>query len=249
MAAPKNRQPARHTPARARKVERVYGQQLRQIARYINTIVKGFDVTDETVYPSITTALRSYADSLGPWATSAAQRVLIDIALRDEKTWMTYSDDMSKALKDEIRNAPTGAVMQRLLSDQIELIKSLPLQAAQRIGQLVIDAQIDGTRAADLVDAILASGQVSMSRANMIARTEVARAASALTQARAEHIGSDGYIWRTSGDADVRQDHKDLNGRFIRWDSPPIADKASGVRAHAGCIYYCRCYPEPVIPD
>ena len=39
----------RHTPNRARKVEKKYGRQLRQIASHVDSIIKGFDVTDETI--------------------------------------------------------------------------------------------------------------------------------------------------------------------------------------------------------
>ena len=48
------------------------GKQMRQISSYIDSIVKGFDVQDETVYPSIVTALRKYADSLDMWARHAS---------------------------------------------------------------------------------------------------------------------------------------------------------------------------------
>lgn len=49
-----------YTEPSIRKVEKKYGRQLRQIAGHIDSIIKGFDVTDETVYPSIVTALRKY---------------------------------------------------------------------------------------------------------------------------------------------------------------------------------------------
>ena len=238
----------RHTPARARKVERRYGQQLRKIASYIDTIVKGFDVTDTTVYPSIVTALRKYAESLDIWAHQAAGRVLTDIALRDEKTWMVYAQDMSRGLRDEIRNADTGKVFQELMADHVNLIKSLPLKAAQRVHELAIEGVSDGRRASEIAALILESGDVSESLANTIARTEVSRASSLFTQVRAEAIGSVGYIWRCSG-TDTREDHLLLKDQFFRWDSPPIADRRTGARAHAGCIYNCMCYPEPVIPE
>jgi len=90
------------------------------------------------------------------------------------------------------------------------------------------------------------SGDVARSRALLIARTEVTRTATTLTQARAEHIGSEGYIWRTAGDGDVRPSHRAMNGKFVRWDSPPTLDNLTG---HAGCVPNCRCYAEPVIPD
>ena len=230
-------------------MEKKYGQQLRKISGYIDSIIKGFDVTDETVYPSIVTALRKYAESLDVWAVNASSRILMDVALRDEKTWLIHAKDMSIGVKHQIRNTDVGAVMQRLLADQVGLIKSLPLNAAQRVQDLATRAVIEGGRADELSGLIMAIGGVTKARANTIARTEVSRATTMFTQARAESLGSDGYIWRTSEDSDVRHDHNELNGVFVPWGKPPIADKRTGTRAHAGCIWNCRCYPEPVIPE
>lgn len=230
-------------------MEKKYGPQLRKISGYIDSIIKGFDVQDETVYPSIVTALRKYAESLDVWAVNASSRILMDVALRDERTWLIHAKDMSIGVKHQIRNTDVGAVMQKLLADQVGLIKSLPLTAAQRIQDLATRAVIEGGRADEISGLIMAIGGVTKARANTISRTEVSRATTLFTKARAEALGSDGYIWRTSEDSDVRHDHQELNGQFIRWDKPPIADKRTGTRAHAGCIWNCRCYPEPVIPE
>lgn len=239
----------RHTPNRARKVEKKYGRQLRQIASYVDSIIKGFDVTDETVYPSIVTALRKYAESLDIWAKNASSKIIMDIALRDERTWLEYSKDMSVGIRKEIRETDIGMIVQQEVERQVGLIKSLPLEAAQRVQDLSIRAIIEGGRADEISGLIMATGQVTKARADTIARTEVSRASTIFTQARAEALGSEGYIWRSSEDADVRDRHKELNGKFFKWDNPPIADEKSGIRAHAGCIWNCRCYPEPVIPE
>ena len=226
-----------------------YSQQLRKIAGYVDTIVKGFDVKDETVYPSMVTALRKYAESLDVWAKHASGKIIMDVALRDEQTWLIYAKDMSRGLRDQIRNSDIGAVYQEMLDRQVGLIKSLPLNAAQRVQDLATRAVIEGGRADEISSLIMATGDVTKARANTIARTEISRATTLFTQARAEALGSDGYIWRTSEDSDVRHDHNELNGVFVPWDKPPIADKRTGTRAHAGCIWNCRCYPEPVIPE
>lgn len=223
-----------------------YGSQLRKIASYIDTLVKGFDVDDPTVYPSIVTALRRYAETLDLWAHNAAGNILMDVALRDEKTWLIYAQDLSKGVKDQIRNTDIGATYQQLLAQQVRLIKSLPLEAAQRVHDLSTRALIEGGRASEISSLIMATGRVTKARANTIARTEVSRAASVFTQARAEALGSDGYIWRTSEDSDVRQSHREMNGKFVSWDKPPTLDRLTG---HAGCLPNCRCYPEPVIPE
>ncbi len=230
-------------------MEKKYGRQLRQIAGYIDSIIKGFDVTDETVYPSIVTALRKYAESLDVWAVNASSRILMDVALRDEKTWLIHAKDMSIGVKHQIRNTDVGVVMQKLLADQVGLIKSLPLNAAQRVQDLATRAVIEGGRADELSGLIMAIGGVTKSRANTIARTEISRATTLFTQSRAEALGSDGYIWRDSGDSDVRHRHAELNGQYVPWDKPPVVDIKSGRRAHAGCDINCRCYPEPVIPE
>lgn len=226
-----------------------YSQQLRKIASYIDTLVKGFDVNDPRSYPLITASLNEYANTLHHWAHNTAGRIMMDVALRDEKTWLIYAKDLSRGIRDEIRSTDIGAVYQQLLNEQVNLIKSLPLGAAQRVQDLATRSVIEGMRASEIAGLILATGEVTKSRANTIARTEISRAQTTFTQARAQNLKSEGYIWRTSEDADVRHDHQELNGKFIPWDAPPIADKRTGARAHAGCIYNCRCYPEPVIPE
>lgn len=208
--------------------------------------MRGFDVNDPRTYPLITASLNEYANTLHFWAENTAGRIITDVALRDEKTWMLYAQDLSRGMRDQIRNTDTGAVYQELLNKQVHLIKSLPLEAAQRVQDLSTRALIEGGRASDIAGLIMASGHVAKSRADTIARTEVSRASSVFTQARAENLGSDGYIWRDSRRIDVRPSHREMNGKFVLWAEPPTLDKLTG---HAGCLPNCYCYPEPVIPE
>lgn len=233
-------------PRLARKIEIRYSQQLRKVAGYVDAIVKGFDVNDPQSWPLIRASLNEYSNTLQFWAESTAGRIITDVALRDEKTWLIYAQDLSRGMRDQIRNTDIGAVYQQLLNEQVSLIKSLPLNAAQRVHDLSTRALIEGNRASDISNLIMATGQVTKARANTIARTEVSRASSVFTQARAENLGSEGYIWRTSDDLDVRPSHRAMNGKFVKWDEPPTLDKMTG---HAGCLPNCRCYCEPVIPE
>ena len=233
-------------PVRASRAERQYQSSLSQVARQVGSIINGFPPGDPAAEPTITTMLDRYADLLNDWAVSTASKMLVEVNQQDRKAWAVMTENMSKALRDEIRNAPTGQVMQGLLAEQVTLIKSIPLDAAKRVHELTLQGIEDGTRASEIAKEIQRSGEVSESKAKLIARTEVARTASTLTEARARSVGSEGYIWRTSGDSDVRHSHAEMNGKFVRWDSPPTLDKMTG---HAGCFPNCRCYPEPVIPE
>ncbi|WP_256579573.1 phage minor head protein [Pseudomonas sp. NC02] len=233
-------------PVRASRAERQYQSSLSQVARQVGSIINGFPPGDPAAEPTITTMLDRYADLLNDWAVSTASKMLVEVNQQDRKAWAVMTENMSKALREEIRNAPTGRVMQGLLAEQVTLIKSIPLDAAKRVHELTLQGIEDGTRASEIAKEIQRSGEVSESKAKLIARTEVARTASTLTEARARSVGSEGYIWRTSGDSDVRHSHAEMNGKFVRWDSPPTLDKMTG---HAGCFPNCRCYPDPVIPE
>jgi SPP1 gp7 family putative phage head morphogenesis protein len=85
-------------------------------------------------------------------------------------------------------------------------------------------------------------------RATLIARTETARSASVLVQARSEYIGAEQYIWQTAGDWKVRPGHRKLNRSVQRWDSPPLSDPPD-YHSHPGQIFNCRCVALPIIPE
>lgn len=233
---------------RVRRAERMFARQLLAVAHSCGRMAKLYDPDrPETVHWLVGT-LREYASSIEPWAEAAGERMLAEVARRDAQAWARHSANMSVALRREIQQAPTGELMRVLLSEQVELITSLPREAAARVQELAVRSVEAGERPGTVAEEILRTGEVAESRARLIARTEVARASSKLTEARARYIGSEGYIWRTAGDRDVRPQHRALNGRYFDWDSPPVAG-SSGERAHAGQIYNCRCVPEPVVPE
>jgi len=236
-------------PVKTQRIEQRYALQLRKVAQQVGSIIQPFTPGDMSQVPTIEQLLKAYSDMLKGWATQTASNMLMDVALRDEQTWQTVAKDLSRGLREEIRNAPTGRVMRQLLADQVDLIQSIPIEAAQRVHRLTLAGLEDSTRFQEIAKEIRNSTGVAESRAVLIARTEVARTSTTLTQARAESIGADSYIWRTSGDSTVRSDHKKLNGKIFQWNNPPVADERSGERAHPGCIYNCRCYAEPIIPD
>lgn len=234
--------------SKVRKGESAYAVNLRKIAKHIGDLVDAFNPNDASQIKDLENALRRYADLLTPWARMTAKRMLVDVSRRDEKVWKEYTTYLGVNLRNEIYNAPTGQVMMDLMNDQVALITSLPLEAAKRVHELAIGALYQGDRANEIAAEIMKTGEVTRSRANLIARTEVGRAATTLTQARAEYVGSSGYIWRTAHDLDVRPLHKKLDGTFHTWDDPPVSGER-GERSHPGCIYNCRCYVEVVLPD
>lgn len=233
---------------RVRRGESAYAVNLRKIAQFIQHLVEGIDPYNASEMRELEVALRRYSNLLGPWARMTARRMLVDVSRRDQNVWREYANFLGVNLRQEIYQAPIGEVMRDLMNEQVRLITSLPLDAATRVHELAIGSLYEGARASEIADEIMRTGEVTRSRANLIARTEVGRAATTLTQARAQYVGSSGYIWRTAHDSDVRPVHRELDGTFHKWNDPPVAER-SGMKYHAGAGPNCRCYCEPVLPD
>lgn len=234
-----------------RKAERTYARQLRGVARQINAIVKAFapngSVNDLNAMQS---TLARYSELLRPWARAVGAGMLSEVSRRDETAWFEHGAEMGRLLREEIRTAPTGDMLREMLERQVSLITSLPIEAGQRVHKLTTESLINSSRASEIAKEILRTGEVTESRAILIARTETARTAASLTQARAQHVGSTHYIWHTATDSDVRPGHKAMNGRVFRWDSPPEVEENGRYMRHGpGEIWNCRCWAEPVIPD
>ncbi|MFG1399845.1 phage head morphogenesis protein [Roseixanthobacter pseudopolyaromaticivorans] len=233
---------------RSRKEEARYGRQLRQIAKHIDDLTRAiYQPGDTEAASTLESLLRRYSETIAPWAEAVASRMIAEVDARDRETWNRAARQMGDQLRNDLRHSPTGGVVRTRLSEQVTLIKSLPLEAAQRVHELTVEGIANGTRAKEIAAEIMRSGEVSKARATLIARTEVSRTATELTRARALHVGSTHFIWRTVGDSDVRPTHKALNGKVFRWDDPPECDP--GHHALPGAIWNCRCYPEPIITD
>jgi SPP1 gp7 family putative phage head morphogenesis protein len=233
----------------ARQAESSYNTRLRQVARQVDAIVRG--IAPDGVVPNdgaLRRTLAGYAEMLEPWAQAVARYMFADVARRNAKAWKEIGGEMSRALQAEIAHAPTGMLYSALQAEQVTLIKSLPLKAAERIHELTTGALYSSARPDEVAKEILRTGNVTASRATLIARTEVSRTASNLTQARAMFVGSPGYTWRTSRDADVRETHQAMEGKYVPWGRPPKTDKNLDPY-HAGCGPNCRCYPDPVLPN
>lgn len=233
------RRKAKERFIRARKAEKGFARQLKQVATQVGNIVKGMAPKGAVQdLAQLMAALNKYAESLKPWAKAVADRWVGEIAKRDARAWNEASRELGYSLKKDLMAAPTGPAVKAKLDEAVDLITSLPRVAAERVQKLTIEGLSSGVRARETAKDIMKTGHVTASRAMLIARTETTRAATAMTEARAEFVGSEGYIWRTAEDSDVRPIHKKLNGKFIRWDDPPIAGEG-GERAHAGAIYNC----------
>lgn len=194
--------------------------------------------------------LFSYADTIEAWAGDVSDIMLKRADQADYDTWLKVGKEMSAATRRRLKSAAIGLTHRRLQDEQVTLIKSLPLDAAKKVHEWATEGMTKGMRYPDIAKRIREElGAVTETRAICIARTETARARTNFTQARAQAVGSTGYIWRTVGDGAVRPMHAALDGTVQRWDAPPVCERGRGgepIRAAPGCVWNCRCYAEPI---
>lgn len=230
-------------PTVTKASERRYASDLRKIAKATAAIIHAH--TDEWKYDVAANALlQSYSASLTPWAMRTASRMVNEVILNNNRYWSATAKALGKSMKIE----QTTAIGQRansITNAQVELIKSIPIQAGERAQRLSMEALTGGRRASEVASEIARTEEVTTNRAMLIARTEVSKANAAITQARAESVGVTSYIWHTSEDEDVRESHAEMDGQIVDYAVPPTL--SDGMVGHAGEFPNCRCWAEPLI--
>lgn len=119
-----------------------------------------------------------------------------------------------------------------------QLIVGLGQRMAEDIAEIVENGVVAGSRWETIAGRLARAGQVTESRAALIARDQVGKLFGDINKQRQTNLGVTRYVWRTVRDNRVREEHEALDGDSISWDSPP----ADG---HPGEAVNCRCYADP----
>lgn len=142
-----------------------------------------------------------------------------------------------------------GALRRGFVDRNVELITTIEADLLEEVFEIVTTAQEEGARAETVSKRLQERFGVSRSRADLIARDQVLKLNSDLTQVRHEEVGITRYVWGASNDGRTRKEHRDLNGTEHAWNEPPVVDRRTGRRDHPGRDFQCRCVAIPVLPD
>lgn len=240
--------------------ERDFSRALKKVARAAGSIVDAHVDGVKIKNPQqMQKALEDYSAVLTPWAERQSLKLLNQVQRSNTRAYKEKSKAIGTALKLQVDESDIGAVARALLNEQVALIKSIPIEAGLRAQKIAYEAVLHGTRAEpnedtikELQEQLGLSTEVAISRAQLIAVTETARANAAINQSRAMSVGSRQYRWHNSGDEAVRHSHKfykgkRLQGMIFSWDDPPTLD--DGTKGHPGTFPRCRCFAEPVFDD
>lgn len=161
-------------------------------------------------------------------------------------------------LAGQINSSDVDKLLNIKISENVALITSFKNGFVEDIGKIIRDNVLDGQRSTRLITEIKERGNVSQSRAKLIARTETSKVNAQITQLRAEALGSRTYVWSTVIDERTRRDHVVMDGLTCQFgDNTTFSDdggktwrkrsEIGGVEILAGDIYNCRCTPLPIV--
>ena len=239
-----------------RRLERAYAAGIRKIIGRVLTP----KLPEQSFSDWITSiAARSRAEDVQEACSLLASQMVQQNSTANSRTWKQAAAKWSggcrlyRLLQVELNGTPLGAKVARIVRANAEYIRSIPVEAARTLTGEVTRAQQAGARPATMAKMMRARfPELLKSRVNLIARTEVAKASTALTQARSEQVGADWYEWLTSEDARVRDSHKKMNGILVAWAQPPSPERLAGEPSglgpyHAGACPNCRCTSAPML--
>ncbi len=119
-----------------------------------------------------------------------------------------------------------------------QLVTGLGQRMADDIAAVVEDGVVSGSRWETIAGRLAHVGQVTESRAALIARDQVGKLFGDINKQRQVNLGVTSYYWRTVKDNRVRDEHDKLEGDRFAWDSPPS-------EGHPSEAVNCRCYADP----
>jgi SPP1 gp7 family putative phage head morphogenesis protein len=192
-------------------------------------------------------------------ANELAKRLYLHTATVNARTWREaahrsmHGKRLYDLLQSELQQGPTGAYVTQLVRENARLISSLPAVSARQVTDEIAKAAQSGARPATMAKMMAARfPKLLRSRVKLIARTETAKASTALTEARCTYLAIPFYIWEGSMDQRVRTSHRKMQGIIIPWAHPPspealVGEKSTLGNYHAGSAPNCRCYPAALL--
>jgi SPP1 gp7 family putative phage head morphogenesis protein len=204
------------------------------------------------------TMLAQNPEQLEEVSKPLAQSMVRQVQVQNARSWREAARKSNRgreiylALRQEMHGT-VGNRVQELIEENAKLIGSVPSKVAFSLSKEIARLQQQGMRHDAIADYIRKRvPKLTRSRVALIARTESSKAATALTQARAEEMNLKWYQWSTSHDERVRASHRLMSDVLVAWNDPPSPERLahepkSPSPYNVGDIYNCRCVGLPLV--
>lgn len=168
-----------------------------------------------------------------------------------QKNLRAVDERLKASIRDAVKVDVSGlfandhelrTAMSKAVKDNVALITSIPPQYFEKLEKAVTENFVEGVHYERLQKIVEHVGDVTESRAKLIARDQTSKMNSAFNKQRQTSLGIQKYTWQTMEDERVRETHAELDQTVCRWDDPPDID---GENLNPGEDIDCRCLAEP----
>ncbi len=139
-------------------------------------------------------------------------------------------------------------ILKATVAENVSLIKSISSQYLAGVEGAVNRSIASGNGLQDLVPFLQNHKDITLRRAQMIAKDQTRKAFSNLSRGRMENIGLKKFEWlHTGGSNHPRKLHQEMNGKIYSFDDLPVIDENTGERGIPAQAINCRCRMVPII--
>lgn len=185
--------------------------------------------------------LNQTIDKNTPQAKSIASDIgkeTSDFNRNEFKAVMASVLDVPISVDEPWLDAELGA----FVSQNTDLIKSIPQQGRDRVKNTILTAVRNGRAPDDIRDQLENDFGITRRRAKNIANDQINKLNGSLTQLRQQEAGIEKYEWNASLDERTRDSHRRNHGKIFSWNDPPST-------GHVGIPINCRCTARPVMDE
>lgn len=198
----------------------------------------------DAVPVSVHEQLQRTAKKFGNIQSTATRLSRLAVQKNLEATDKQLVKHIQQAIGVNIQSALTNDGIRDALAEatkaNIDLITSIPEQYFSKLEDRLATNWESGMRWEDLAKIVSNVGDVTESRAKLIARDQTSKMNGAFNEARQTSLGIERYEWQTAGDERVRETHAENDGKIFEWDNPPTET------GNPGDDINCRCVAIPV---
>lgn len=234
--------------ARYSKYGRCYRINLDKLPQNLQWII---NTTNAKVFADVTAIKKIMDSAIGNLdeaiknlkITDIAQAMILDV---QERTYKNFKANKIQTITPKMDDN-TAKLFAQEYTESIKFnIKNRTPEEIIKMREVVGQMALDGESRITIREYIQNRFKVNQKKAKFLARNESKLAVTEYLKTKYQNEGSQEFIWVTSNDERVRDDHKELNGKKFRYDDPPIIDKRTGRRGLPGEDYGCRCTFIPV---
>lgn len=241
-----------------KRQERIRSYYYRTLIKMFKDILKNVKLDEEPLQIVKTISEISQTYEFEKYISTFTNKLFIKVETENAIDWRdavlksNKPNDLYKYLMENTQGQIMGLLRAKSL-ENATLIRTIPSLFTQKATEYANEEFLKGNRASVIKNKILNMySDLTEVEAQRIARTEVSKASSQLTQIRSKAVGINWYVWRTSKDRRVRHSHDIMEGVLVNFNNPPSPEKLAGEKYdygvyNAGEIFNCRCYPEPVV--